>query len=730
MTRPIPRLLIFLLALSGTGALRADGPNCQTAPPLKPGDLTVWPLRERLPDDTPGIARSGLMNDFGEFQDFGSPDYVHTGIDIRGLWNAGTSEGDLVLVAAPGDVWFAPAFAGDSCTSANNCRVFIKGNDRRHIYYYAHLNVRTNADSEVRAKLETAAMTNPANDLPVGSNPVAAGQKLAGIGSFFGVYAHLHFSIFDICENYDGLNPLALLPPPDGYVDTSKPTIGPILFVREDGSTQVQPQDCGTPLTGTVDLMAEAKDIYHDLTAGSPAFPATHSNGVRKGIYRIRRVPAGPVAHQGTWYDFDRAPFRCRGSQRGKSCADGAALPLLDQNAFLNQVLDANKAPSLGITFADNLFNVVSGSFTSSSDYAGTEKYFHVLTHEWGYLDQPGKWNTASLPDGRYQVSAEVSDQQGNKAASHAFVILDNQPGGPGFTGDLVVRDNPADNGAVPSTLGGNPFWISPDVKVVPAADPDPTDPNAALWNQTQDVNVLVGTPYEIWIRVQNRGCQTVHGVQAKVAWANPDMIQTDWSQIDVEKGGVDLAAGEAKVLGPFNWTPTAAQAGHRCLLVISRSTEDTPSVAGFGSIVDGWGGTVANDSDITQLNLQVSKGSGFKISGPRRPRRDVRLRFDCNDFPIGEKGAVAELVLPWHTGLAAAWKGVPGTALGREGDRMVLRFRSCKVDLPLGRLLDQSLDASMRLDLGGATGTYRVDLSEIVDGEVAGGMSFTTGRP
>ena len=60
----------------------------------------------------------------------------------------------------------------------------------------------------------------------------------------------------------------------------------------------------------------------------------------------------------------------------------------------------------------------------------------------------------------------------------------------------------------------------------------------------------------------------------------------------------------------------------------------------------------------------------------------------------------------------------------------MVLRFRSCKVDLPLGRLLDQSLDASMRLDLGGATGTYRVDLSEIVDGEVAGGMSFTTGRP
>jgi hypothetical protein len=714
---------LVLLALLAAVPSYADQPNCQTAPPLQPGNLTVWPLHERLAGDVPGGARSGLMNDFGEFQYFGPPDYVHTGIDIRGAWNAGTSKGDLVQVVAPGDIWAVPGFTGDTCTSDNNCRVFIKTNDRRHIYYYAHLNVRTNADSDVRAKLESASMKDPADHLPVGSNAVSAGQKLAGIGIFYSVYAHLHFSIFDVCENYDGLNPVALLPAPDSYVDESKPTIGPVLFVRENGQTQVQPQDCGTPLTGIVDLMVEAKDIYHDQT---PAFVATNSNGIYKATYRIRRTPAGPVAHDGTWYEFDVSPYRCRGAQRGKNCADAAGLPLLTQNDFLNTVLDSNGAPSLGVTFADTLFNVASGSFQSVSPYDGTEKYFHVLTHEWGYPDQPGKWDTAALSDGRYQVSAEVADRRGNKAAAHVFVILDNHAAGPGTTSDLVVRDNPADNGAVPSTLGDNPFWISPDVKVTGPGDPDPTDPGAAVWSQTQDVNVATGTDYKIWIRVQNRGCQTLHDVRAKVAWANPAMIQTDWSQIDVEQGGVDLAAGEAKVLGPFAWTPTAAQAGHRCLLVISRSTEDTPSVADFGSIVDGWGGTVAGDSDISQLNLQVSKTSQFMMSAPRH-RRDVRLRFDCNDFPIHERGAVAELVLPFHAGLFAAWSKAPHADLRREGERMVVRFRGCRVDLPLQRLLPgQSLRASMRLALGdGPAGTYRVDLSEFVDGAVAGGMSF-----
>lgn len=87
--------------------------------------------------------------------------------------------GRIACAAAAGAV---PAFDGDTCESNNDCRVYIKTPDRRHIYYYAHLNVRTDADTEVRDRLESDANKDPADDLPPGSNPVTAGQKLSGLG--------------------------------------------------------------------------------------------------------------------------------------------------------------------------------------------------------------------------------------------------------------------------------------------------------------------------------------------------------------------------------------------------------------------------------------------------------------------------------------------------------------------------------------------------------------------
>jgi hypothetical protein len=730
---------LLLLTFLGLGPAHADAPDCQTAPPLKPGDLKIWPLHERDSKDQPGETRSALMNDFGEFQYFGDYPYLHTGTDIRGLWDGTVNKGDLVLAVATGDVWAVPAFTGDTCTSENDCRVYIKSPDRRHIYYYAHLNVRTDADSAVRARLEEAAMHDPANDLPVGSNQVTAGQILAGLGSFDGGgHTHLHFSIFDVCENYDGLNPLALLPAPSfqgkPYYDTTKPTIGPIHFVRQDGVTEVTAGTCKQPLSGVVDLVVEAKDAYHDLTAGSPPFASTDSNGIYKAIYRIRRTPGGMPLHDGTWYEFDRMPLRCRGKLRGISCADPDPVnaTLLDQNDFIKNEanLDGDGAADLGLTFSDVLFNNVSGSpFQSDSSYDATETYFHTLTHEWGLPDNPGSWDTASMPDGLYQVSAEVSDQAGNKAAQSRFVLVKNGMSNPTGTGDLVMRDNLSDNGAVPSSLGNTPFWISPDIKVLDANAADPTlaDP---IWNSSQDVNVAVGLTYKVWLRVQNSGCETIHDVHAKVAWADPAMIQSTWQAIDNEKGGFDLAPGEAKIVGPYLWTPS--ENGHRCLLAISRSTEDPPIVSNFGVILDGWGGTVASDSDISQLNVQIGKSSKFQLNAPPGAEERARLRFECNDFPIDEERSIAALVTDYDPALEASWQGLPLTTLTREDRSLVLRFNACRVTVPLTALTHgKALNASMRLLVGpGPAATYRVDLAEDLGATTAGGMSFTVSRP
>jgi len=77
-------------------------------------------------------------------------------------------------------------------------------------------------------------------------------------------------------------------------------------------------------------------------------------------------------------------------------------------------------------------------------------------------------------------------------------------------------------------------------------------------------------------------------------------MIQNRLAQIDVEKGGVDLAAGEAKISG-VRLDAHAAQAGHRCLLVISRSRRTRPRER-LRNACRRLGRTVTNDSDVAQL--------------------------------------------------------------------------------------------------------------------------------
>ncbi|HEX6862429.1 MAG TPA: hypothetical protein VF414_06425, partial [Thermoanaerobaculia bacterium] len=377
--RSILILFCLLYGLGGTNA-RADQPNCATAPPLTPGTLTVWPVHERLAGDAPGPTRSSLMSSFGEFQGH----YVHTGIDIRGVWNNATSKGDLVLVVADGDLWATPQFSGDFCDHANLCRLYVKSTDRRHIYYYSHLSVRSGADSEVRARIESAAMKNPADDLPPGSNPVTTGQKLAGLSPFPNDFIHLHFGIFDACESYDGVNPLRLLPTPEfqgsPYVDETAPTISQFVFLKDGLQDVVDAEGCTKPLSGAVDLLVEAKEIYHDLTAGTPPFKATNSMGVYQGSYRIRRTPSG-APYDGTWYRFDRGPYRCRGAQRGVSCTDPVNGTVLTQTDFIQKVAllppFGDGGAELGITYTDNLYNDAGVTFNSSDDYSGTEKYFH-----------------------------------------------------------------------------------------------------------------------------------------------------------------------------------------------------------------------------------------------------------------------------------------------------------------------------------------------------------------
>lgn len=176
----------------------------------------------------------------------------------------------------------------------------------------------------------------------------------------------------------------------------------------------------------------------------------------------------------------------------------------------------------------------------------------------------------------------------------------------------VYVRDNPDDTGAVPSNLGGQAFWESPDLFVVPAgATVDP----AATPSETV---VQPGQPYDFWVRVNNDyGCNDVSEVKARVNVADPTALSVDWDQGQVtgnqylgdlqadgttkNTGGITVKAGQRALVGPFHWLAPTTNLGdsHKCALAsIVTPGESAPDKP-----------TDAPDSpQVAQRNLQLTE--------------------------------------------------------------------------------------------------------------------------
>ena len=135
----------------------------------------------------------------------------------------------------------------------------------------------------------------------------------------------------------------------------------------------------------------------------------------------------------------------------------------------------------------------------------------------------------------------------------------------------IFVRDTPSDLGVVPSNYGGEPFWMSPDIFVVPEGTPVTVDaiaPNSVL---------APGGSYDIYVRVHNDyGCDDIDGVKAKVHFADPSILSVEWGApvtgTDYSgasaPNGISVAPGESALIGPFTWTaPSDIVSGHKCLL-------------------------------------------------------------------------------------------------------------------------------------------------------------------
>jgi hypothetical protein len=669
-----------------------------------------WPLSHGSPE----VAREAIGSSFGEYQGYGGDPYVHTGIDIRGR------TGDPVRLAAGGNIWLTANFDDDSCLELTNCRLYVKGNERRYIYYYSHLRLAPAGEeftSEVREKIINAA--GPAQHDPRPGTAVSEGQVLAGIAAFAsGEWPHLHFGIVDSTQSYDAINPLtALRRTGDGAAlfDDERPTISALELVRDGQHAALSTPACSA-VTGAVDLAATMKDSFYTTNPAPASVDGhIHSIGIYEANYLIRNVGTG-ASQTGTWYRFDRAPLRCAGPDRGLAC-----LPNLSEGDFFSSSINQ---PDGALTVAEPYVAKLFSTVRSQSPYNGPDEeiYVHFLTNEWG---REGRWNTADDADGYYQVSVEARDEEGNAAALSRFVLVDNH-GSLTPQADAHVRDNAVDVGALPSTLGGQPFWASPDIFVLPAGSPAPgPDENPP------EVLLDEGAPYDVYLRVTNGSCAPIEGVRAQIYSADPSTINSaaSWGNITLpagtfitdaaHPGGLDLAPNERALLGPFPWTPTHDEAtsheGHRCLLAKITAPDDPVGSA-----------DVPDNNNIAQRNVQFSDRS-FDLGNPEAKRYNAEFSLNCNDFPSQAPGALLELRVAYHSALAAAWSQAEGVKLKVDANSITARFERCHVNLPPALLPGHTrLPASFELvPPTGIKGEWRVDLSQRLNGIARGGMSF-----
>lgn len=103
----------------------------------------------------------------------------------------------------------------------------------------------------------------------------------------------------------------------------------------------------------------------------------------------------------------------------------------------------------------------------------------------------------------------------------------------------------------------GNPWWLSPDIWVVPGDDPDGA-PNSPI----------AGRNNYVWGRVRNTGSTPMTGGRVDFFWANPAAAVLRSTAIPIGAAYVDLAPGETKeVLCISPWVPVIVNDGHECLV-------------------------------------------------------------------------------------------------------------------------------------------------------------------
>jgi hypothetical protein len=189
-------------------------------------------------------------------------------------------------------------------------------------------------------------------------------------------------------------------------------------------------------------------------------------------------------------------------------------------------------------------------------------------------------------------------------------------------TSHAYMRDNPIDYGSTPSNLGGQVFWESPDIFLVPRNTP--VDLNAV----STETILTPGGLYDIWVRVHNdAGCSAVNNVKTLVYLADPSALSVQWTPItglayvgpNGGSTGVTAPAGGEALIGPLPFTAPSSGLGngHKCILAAIQADGEVAPANTFDA---------PNSNQVAQRNIQFVGPCVYPLTNGTTSAGNVQL--------------------------------------------------------------------------------------------------------
>jgi len=574
-------------------------------------------------------------------------------------------------------------------------------------------------------------------------------------------WEHLHLGIYDRTHNwdlYDGTllleqNPEAGTPMlARALIDDTQPIVHQIEFLEPGGNTSdVEVSgSCGNEIdwaTGglqSVQIEALIADVFFpDLTGNDyawfpqkPPFGAdpkttypqtTGVHTVRTSIFNVASgaLVLGPI----TWeQDSPWTGMTCSSSLAQAAAGCLPTNETMTDLLYFQSVAPLNGATGAGEDILYTLFDLRQS--TSNYDQVNGNQFWHIVTNSaiesssFVCSASTGNWSLLGMTQGVYQVSVEAEDWAGNHGVKSEYVVINRSGqalGAPSSSNGFVhayVKDNDNDNGAIPSTLGDQKFWESPDIFVVPHGAYVPVN------GVSGEILVTPGAQFDIYIRVHDDSqCSNalVTGLAARIWAADPNVLTNQWQEVTdggyVTLANQDTMDGSVALLGPFVWSvPDAGDidGSHKCLLAdITSDQENKPGDMDGGYANAPWYNQVAQ-RNIQLYNCQYPITNSTSTAG--NVNLTVTVTEDSSDPPptIGGVNGGADIELSfsdgdgrWNTNLRSSQSasysvsGDAGVTLVKLGAKVV---NLGPVPLGAGESRSVSIGMTLPADAGVAT--------------------------